>query len=130
MQEEEDLASILHVLPDSQTAYTTDPPTSGPHASAAPTGAVDQPLPRPVQVAVLERGDVLVQYDPTLPAGDVAFLVDLGGDQVVVAPNDGLPAPVVATAWTWKLVCEGVDLDALDRFVADHAGTVTGHATG
>lgn len=127
VEEELDPAVLLHVLPDSPVTYLTDPPTSGPHAGAAPRGAVDEVLPGAVQVAVLERGDVLVQYDPGLGEEAVAFLRDLAGDRVVTAPNDALPSPVVATAWRWKLLCDGIDLDALDRFTADRAGAVDGH---
>ncbi len=127
VEEELDPAVLLHVLPGSPVTYRTDPPTSGPHTGTAPRGALDEAIPGPVQVAVLERGDVLVQYDPGLGDDEIAFLHDLAGDRVVTAPNDALPAPVVATAWQWKLLCEGIDLDAIDRFVADRAGTVGGH---
>jgi hypothetical protein len=127
VEEPLDPAVLLHVLPGSPVTYLTDPPTSGPHAGAAPSGDVDEALAGPVQVAVLERGDVLVQYSPELGDEEVAFLRDLAGDRVVTAPNDALPAAVVATAWQWKLVCEQIDLDAIDRFVADRAGAVDGH---
>lgn len=127
VEEELDPAVLLHVLPESPVTYRTDPPTSGPHTGTAPRGAVDEAIPGPVQVAVLERGDVLVQYDPGLGDDEVAFLRSLAGERVVTAPNAALPAPIVATAWQWKLQCEQIDLDAIDRFVADRAGAVGGH---
>ncbi|HVF74907.1 MAG TPA: EamA family transporter [Acidimicrobiales bacterium] len=103
-----------------ETVYVTDPPTSGPHRTGGlPTGAVDEPLPRPVQVGVLEEGRVLVQYrDPA----DRAAVVGLAGEQVVVAPNPTLPARVVATAWRHKMTCTDVDTDALRRFADQRAG--------
>jgi hypothetical protein len=122
-----DPGQMLHVLPGSDVVYETDPPTSGPHAATAPSGLSASPLPPPVQVAVLERGDVLIQYDPTLPEDRLRVVQRLAEGPVVVAPNDALPAPVVLTAWGWKLLCEGLDLDRVDRFVADHAGRTTGH---
>ena len=121
VEEPLDPGSVQHLLPGApETVYVTDPPTSGPHRTGGlPTGAVDQPLPRPVQVGVLEGGGIVVQYrDPA----DRAALASLAGDRVVVAPNPALPARVVATAWRHKLTCTGVDTDALRRFVDDRAG--------
>ena len=112
-----DPASIQHVLPGApEPTYATDPPTSGAHrAGPTPTGVVDQPLPRSVQVAVLEQGGVVVQHrDPA----DRAALAPLGGDRVVVAPDPDLPVRVVATAWRHKLACTGLDVDALRSFIA------------
>lgn len=116
-----DPGSTQHLLPGApEPMYITDPPTSGAHRTGAPPrGVVDQPLERPVQVGVLEGGGVVVQYrDPA----DAAALRGLAGEQVVVAPNPSLPAPVVATAWRQKLTCTAVDADALRAFVRDHAG--------
>ena len=116
-----DPGSTQHLLPGApEPTYITDPPTSGAHRSGAPPrGVVDQPLERTVQVGVLERGGVVVQYrDPA----DAPALRALGDEQVVVAPNPTLPAPVIATAWRRKLACTAVDVDALRDFVRDHAG--------
>ena len=45
--------------------FLSDPPTSGPHfATEPPTGAQEEPLDRPLQVSMLEAGQVLLQYDP------------------------------------------------------------------
>lgn len=112
-----DPASIQHVLPGApEPTYRTDPPTSGAHrAGPIPTGALDQPLPRSVQVAVLEQGGVVVQHRN--PA-DRAALAPLGGDRVVVAPAPDLPVRVVATAWRHKLACTGLDVEALRSFIA------------
>ncbi|HEX2038561.1 MAG TPA: EamA family transporter [Acidimicrobiales bacterium] len=112
-----DPAATRHVLPGApEPTYATDPPTSGPHqAGPSPTGVVDEPLPRPVQVAVLEQGGVVVQYRE---AGDRAALAPLGGERVVVAPNPALPVRVVATAWRQKLACTSLDVDTLRAFIA------------
>jgi hypothetical protein len=127
IREELDPASLTHVIDPSSARFLTNPPTSGPHvAGALPTGAIDQELPGAVQVAVLEQGHVLVQYRDLTDA-DAARLRDLGGDQVVVAPNHDLPDPVVATAWTYKLTCSAVDVPAVERFIHDHAGAAVDH---
>jgi hypothetical protein len=103
--------------------YTSDPPTSGPHQAGPPVdGVVDDPITRPIQVGILERGDVLLQHDPDLPASELEELRTLAGTGVVVAPNPNLPSPIVATAWTFKQTCDTVDVSVLQDFVDDHAG--------
>jgi hypothetical protein len=118
-----DPAFLVHVRPDEVVEYTSDPPTSGPHQSAPPVeGVVDEPLPRPIQVGVLEAGDVLLQHRPDLDADGLERLRALAGDRVVVAPNPDLPDPVVATAWVHKRTCASVDLAALEDFVDERVG--------
>lgn len=69
--------------------------------------------------------EVLLQHDG-LDADDRRELERLATehDHVTVAPHPDLPgrARVVATAWTYRQVCRGVDVDALERFVEAHAG--------
>jgi len=120
-QEQLDPASELHVLGDAEVDYLTDPPTSGPHGTAAiPEGALPTPISRSTQVAILEAGRALVQYTDAVPAQDVAVLAALADELVVVAPNPDLPEPVVVTAWTWKMTCaDGGDESA--TAIADFA---------
>lgn len=122
-QETLDPNSGLHVLPgQEQPAYTTDPPTSGAHYSLPPpTGAVDAPIDRPLQVTALEGGQVLVQYRD-LAAADVAALEDLASDDAVVAPDPDQAEPVVLTAWITKQTCSGVDVETVDRFIQEQQG--------
>ncbi len=119
-----DPAYLVHVVgSEEDIEYLSDPPTSGPHQPAPVVQSVDdEPLPRPVQVGILERGDVLLQHDPDLDAGQRADLEDLAGDGVVVAPNPDLPAPVVATAWVHKQTCDEVNTEVLREFVDDRVG--------
>ncbi len=116
-----DSAYLVHVLgTETAVEYTSDPPTSGPHQPGPPvSGVVDEPITRPIQVGILERGDVLIQHRPDVTSQD---LVELGREGVVIAPNPDLPAPVVATAWTYKLTCDAVDAAALQEFVEERAG--------
>ncbi len=116
-----DSAYLVHVLgDDTDVDYTSDPPTSGPHQPGPPVeGVVDNPISRPIQVGILERGDVLIQHDPSVAAEDLA---DLGREGVVIAPNPDLPAPVVATAWTYKRTCDAVDTAALQEFIEERLG--------
>ncbi len=119
-----DPAYLVHVVGDeTEIEYTSDPPTSGPHQPApAASGVEEDPLPRPVQVGILERGDVLLQHDPGIPAEERAALEELAGGRVVVAPNPDLPDPVVATAWLFKRRCDAVDTSALRTFVDERVG--------
>lgn len=115
---------LVHVLGDEPgLTYSSDPPTSGPHQpSPAAAGVLDEPLSRPIQVGVLERGGVLVQHRGDLPASDLALLLGLAGQQVVVAPNPDLADPVVVTAWGFKLRCGELDVAAVREFVDQRAG--------
>ena len=119
-----DPAYLVHVVSDDgDLEYTSDPPTSGPHQPSPPiTGVVTDPIPRPVQVGILERGDVLLQHDPDLPGADLTRLEALAGDGVVVAPNPDLPEPVVATAWLYKRTCDEVDAEALQEMIDERQG--------
>lgn len=124
MREPLDPSYLVHVL-DAEAAdqYTSDPPTSGPHQAGPPIeGVLDEPLSRPVQVGILERGDVLVQHDPDLDLDETTRLARVAGPGVVVAPNPDLPDRIVLTAWTHKRVCDAVDLDAIGDFIDARVG--------
>lgn len=126
LQERLDPTSFLHVINPSAADFLTDPPTSGPHVSGpVPVGVLDTPIVPAIQVSLLESGAALVQYDPALAPGDIDALVVLARPGVVVAPGEDLPAPVVATAWTWKLTCDGPD-QAIDRFIDRRVGDAPG----
>lgn len=124
LREALDSAYLVHLIDDSvPVAYTSDPPTSGPHKPSPPaTGVADQPLRRPVQVGILERGDVLLQYLPGLSAQDQATLEGMADAQTVVAPNPDLPSTIVATAWRSKRLCDSLVVEDLKEFVTQRSG--------
>ncbi len=119
----------VHVLPGAEEPeYRTDPPTSGPHLPAPSTEDVrDAPIAAPVQVGLLEEGNVLIQHTG-LTDDERAEVEALAGDGVILAPAVALPhgAAVVATAWVTKQVCDAVDPDALATFAADHVDRSSG----
>lgn len=125
-----DPRSIVHVLPGSpEPPYLSDPPTSGEHEVAVVArfrGRLATPLPRPLQVGLLEKGQVLVQYRPDLGEVGAGALATLTANPLVtVAPAPGLSVPAAASAWTWVLRCGDAGpraLAALRAFVAAHAG--------
>lgn len=94
--------------------YNSVPPTSGPRASATTEwGIHDHPIPDEIQVHMLWRGGVLVQYRPLeSPALDdpvAEGLKRLIGRlrtenferycKVIVAPYPSLPKRIALTAW-------------------------------
>jgi hypothetical protein len=132
VQEATDPRSTFHLFPGTpDPAYLSDPPTSGPHRlGPAATGVVTTPIQRSRQVAMLELGYVILQYRD-LSQSSVAALGRLAGPLVTVAPAGG-PLPdradrVVATAWTWKQVCGGVDPALLTAFITAHRGVGFSH---
>lgn len=133
LREPQDPQSGLHVIDPDGLVYSTDPPTSGPHAGGrAASGVFDGPLPQAVQVRVLESGGAMIQYDKTISADAVAELrglingsvgingsVDVSGPIALAPAGSDLPGPIVATAWTWKLTCDVVDLARIETFIAE-----------
>ncbi|NCG35988.1 MAG: DUF3105 domain-containing protein [Actinobacteria bacterium] len=127
LREPQDPQSGLHVIDPDGLTYTTDPPTSGPHASGPPaSGVFDGPLLQVMQVRILESGGAIIQYDETVSAEAVTELTGFVNDSVALdgpvalAPaGSALPGPIVATAWTWKLTCDVVDLERIETFIAE-----------
>jgi len=128
----------LHLLGDAEPPeeYSSSPPTSGWHTAGVPSievRAADRPLSEPEQVSVLEAGGVVVTYGGVAGA-DVRALSDevaqRYADRVAVTPYDGLADGEVAFA-SWGVLqrCDGVDLAALEAFVAAYGSepVATGH---
>lgn len=116
-----DPSSGLHVLRPDDVSFDDLTPTSGPHLPAGgPLGLQDQ-LPAAQQVAVLERGSVIVSVnadDPTLLDDAAAAF----GADAVVQPVAGLPSAVVATAWRSRVVCSSLDVNYVKWFVTERTG--------
>ncbi len=120
-----------HLLGDAEppVPYSSVPPSSGWHASGAPPmGVHDQPLSEPVQVLALEAGGVVVTYND-IPDADLASLsgsaTDVHTGQVVTTPYERIPAgTVVLASWGALQRCDGLDLTALDAFVAAYGNDI------
>lgn len=88
-----------------------------------PTGVLHDPIREPVQVALLEDGEVLVQYRAA--SGPIPTQVEVftrKTKRVTSAPDPDLADELVATAWAHRLVCRRFDEPSLRRFVDAHAG--------
>jgi hypothetical protein len=121
-----DPGSAIHLLPAApDPSYLSNPPTSGPHQltglASIPRGVLSQPVPARLQIAMLEKGGVLIQYQTPSYAPLLAPLAT-GKPLVALAPGATLPAPVVVTAWTWKMTCTTADPTAVTKFIATHQG--------
>lgn len=121
-----------HLIGDREppVAYSSIPPTSGWHSSGAFAIAIqpdDDPLTEPEQVSVLEAGGVVVTYK-NISDGDRKALVrrvsSRYSGRVALTPYEKLAPGEIAFAGEGVLQrCTGLDLNALDAFVAAHADT-------
>jgi hypothetical protein len=123
--------------------YNSDPPTSGMHLESLSEALINQtPLPKYMQVHLLEHGNVLMQYNckcpdiagalaqiaslynnRQLPEGQTTFTVDLAqtiedrGTGVVVAPYPGMKHKIALTAWTRLETFDAIDEPAMIKFI-------------
>lgn len=118
----------VHVIKADAAEFENHPPASGPHLAVVPEpGVRDEPLPEAEQVAALEGGTVIVHYASRVDSDEVAELkaVAQGRDDVIVTPAateiDG-DQPVALTAWRHRQRCDGVDVEAVERFIEEFAG--------
>ncbi|MBV8171552.1 MAG: DUF3105 domain-containing protein [Candidatus Eremiobacteraeota bacterium] len=124
-------------------AYNSNPPTSGPHKEMfSDTFNSATPLPKYVQVHLLEHGNVLLQYNCDCPqlAGalyQIAYGYDSklipsdqlqpttaqvqaaeeSGAAVIVAPYPGMTHKIALTAWTRLATLDAVDQAKIMSFI-------------
>jgi hypothetical protein len=105
--------------------YPDTPPIGGVHNPVwMPCGFYDQPVPNERAVHSLEHGAVWITYRPDLPAEQVDRLATLAGsrkDVLVSRWDEGLPSPLVATAWGRQLRLESAADPRLAEFVRVYA---------
>jgi hypothetical protein len=116
-------------IPTAETphvAYTSDPPTSGPHLPhIAPWGVHTRPISKELQVHNLEDGGVVVNYKPQCADQVQAALrtiVDRYPNHVVLAPYPGLDRCIALTAWTRIDKMDEVDERRVVRFIEAYRG--------
>jgi hypothetical protein len=131
-QAPETLASE-HVADDAVVAYDHRPPAAGPHGESLPEAGIhDDAVPYVQQVAALELGFVVLQYDPALAPGAAEQLAPMAAEipELVLTPSPGPidgGAAIAATTWQRRELCDAVDLDELRAFYADRGAIETGH---
>ena len=110
---------------DAPISYPQVPPVGGIHNPVwQPCGFYDQPVPSEKGVHSLEHGAIWITYRPDLPPADLEALATLARSRNLVLVSrwdNGLPAPVVATAWGRQLRLESVSDTRLEQFVRRYA---------
>ncbi|MGW0662094.1 DUF3105 domain-containing protein [Streptodolium elevatio] len=103
-----------------RVVYDLTPPAGGVHnARWLNCGIYRTEQDASMAVHSMEHGAVWVTYRPDLPNDQVAELETLlGGPFVLLTPYDGLPAPVVASAWGVQLALESPADPRLAQFVS------------
>jgi hypothetical protein len=103
--------------------YAQTPPVGGDHSPVwLNCGIYDKPVPNENAVHDLEHGAVWITYRPDLPKADVDKLKDVVGTQtyITMSPFEGLPAPVVASAWGKQLKLTGAGDARLRAFIKEY----------
>ena len=113
-------ANHVDAAVDYQALYDTNPPAGGNHAPVwLNCGIYTEAVPNENAVHDLEHGAVWVTYDPAkVTGGDLTDLQNkMKSTYMVLSPFEGLPTPVVASAWGNQVQLDGVDDPRLSEFV-------------
>jgi hypothetical protein len=100
--------------------YTENPPVGGVHSPTWQNcGFYAAPIPNETAVHSLEHGAVWITFQPDLPQEQIDVLRNLAQSQsyILVSPKEGIPTPVVASAWGKQIQLESADDPRLDQFV-------------
>lgn len=101
--------------------YDPVPPTGGEHYPVPATCGFYETDPPPDEMLVhdLEHGAVWIAYDPALDDAQRSALSTLVAQQakVTATPYDGLPSPLVVTAWARQLELDSADDPRLLQFI-------------
>ena len=100
--------------------YEQSPPAGGEHNDVWQNcGYYAEPVRDENAVHSLEHGAVWITYSPDLSEDEVERLRDIAESQtyILVSPYEGLPSPVVASAWSKQLSLESAEDPDLERFI-------------
>ncbi|WP_298045327.1 DUF3105 domain-containing protein [uncultured Microbacterium sp.] len=103
--------------------YPQNPPAGGPHNQYwLNCGVYDQPQQNENAVHSLEHGAVWVTYDATQVTGDeLATLKSyLPSTYVILSPYEGLPTPIVLSAWNAQLQLQSADDERIPAFFEEY----------
>ena len=102
--------------------YKQTPPVGGPHNPLwLNCGVYGQAIPSENAVHSMEHGAVWITYDPSVSDGDVTRLEQSApSTYAILSPFDGLPGPVVVSAWGRQLVLESADDPRLQAFMREY----------
>lgn len=100
--------------------YEQTPPVGGPHHPLWQNcGFYSEPVIDEHAVHSLEHGAVWITYSPDLPQEQVEALRNIATGQtyILVSPYEGLPSPVVASAWNHQIRLDSADDPRLQEFI-------------
>jgi len=106
--------------------YPQTPPAGGAHAQAWwNCGIYASPVPNENAVHSLEHGAVWVTYDSTAITGEqlTTLRKAIPKTHAILSPYQGLPAPIVASAWGVQLKLSQVSDPRLGAFIAKYRGS-------
>lgn len=104
--------------------YPQGPGVGGDHAAVWTNCAVyTDPVDEQRAVHSLEHGAVWLTYRPDLSAPEIATLTALAKERayVLLSPNEGQSAPVIATAWGTQLTLPDAKDSRIPAFIRAHA---------
>lgn len=112
--------SPAHV--ETSVTYPQTPPAGGQHHAAwLNCGVYMQPVPNENAVHALEHGAIWVTYDPAIDEADLeALRLQLPSTYVVLSPYEGLPSPIVLSAWNAQLQLEDVSDKRIPAFFEEY----------
>ena len=105
---------------DTPVEYPQTPPVGGNHSPVWQNCQYyDTAVPNERGVHSLEHGAVWITYAPDTPRADRDVLKSLAqtGDHILISQYDGLPSPIVASAWGKQLQLQSVNDPELKPFV-------------
>ncbi len=103
--------------------YPQNPPAGGPHNQYwLNCGIYDQPQTNENAVHSLEHGAVWVTYDKTRVSGaDLdALKAQLPSSYVILSPYEGLPSPIVLSAWNAQLKLDSATDSRIPAFFQNY----------
>lgn len=106
---------------DQPQTYAQTPPAGGVHnARWQNCGTYAEPIGSENAVHSLEHGAAWITYRPDLPADQVEQLRSLvrGRGYTLLSPYEGLPSPVVVSAWGVQMPVESASDARLEQFLA------------
>ena len=139
IEDADDAGTVFHVGFDTDVAYCTQPPSSGPHYPVwAAFRSYTSPVPHENLVHDLEHGAVIVLFKctaadgcPSVAASLQAVIdarpIDPACDpavkrRVILAPDPTLDIAIGAGAWGWTYRATCVDATTLGAFIDAHYG--------
>lgn len=107
---------------DTPVTYPETPPTGGEHNPAwLNCGVYTKPVPNENAVHSLEHGAIWVTYDPTISKAELDKLrLQLPSTYVVLSPYDGLPSPIVLSAWNAQLTLDSASDKRIPAFFEEY----------